>query len=222
MSFTLAPVAAFLTDLAENNSKEWFDASRSRYETEWKGPAEDLVAMLAAEMAALAPSHQAIPKVNKSIRRINRDVRFSKDKTPYDPKMHLVFWTGDHPTRSPAIHIVIHPDHVGMGAGHWAMGSDELDKFRAAVAGPAGEDLIRIAADCAEAGFELSEESLKRVPGGYSVAPERETYLKRKGLVILTREATWRHADLMDPARRADALPRLAAVNDWLIRHVTG
>ncbi len=222
MSLDLTLVAAFLTDLADNNSKDWFDANRSRYEDAWRSPAEELVAVLSVEMAALSPPHQAIPKVNKSIRRINRDVRFSKDKSPYDPKMHLVFWTGDHPTRSPAIHIVIHPDHVGMGAGHWAMGSDELNRYRNAVTGPAGDELARIAADCAEAGFELSEESLKRVPSGYSVAPERETYLKRKGLVILTREATWRHADLLDPARRADALPRLAAVNNWLIRHVTG
>lgn len=222
MSLDLAAAADFLTDLAANNSKDWFDANRSRYDTAWKATAEELVAMLAGEMTALTPPHQAIPKVNKSIRRVNRDVRFSKDKSPYDPKMHLVFWTGDHPTRSPAIHIVIHPDHVGMGAGHWAMGSEELDRYRAAVAGPAGDELADIAARCAEAGFDLTEESLKRIPGGYDVAPERETFLKRKGLVILTRESTWGHADLMDSPRRADALERLSAVNDWLIRHVTG
>ena len=222
MPLDIERTAAFLSDLAANNSKDWFDANRGRYEADWKSAAEDLVAKLATEMAALTPPHQAIPKVNKSIRRINRDVRFSKDKSPYDPKMHLVFWTGDHPTRSPAIHIVVHPDHVGMGAGHWAMGPDELDRFRAAAAGPAGDELTDIAARCADAGFDLTEESLKRVPSGYDIAPERETFLKRKGLVILTRTATWSHADLMDAARRADALPRLAAVNDWLIRHVTG
>ena len=222
MPVSLTKTAAFLEDLASNNSKDWFDDNRARYDAEWKAAAEDLVIMFTEEMAALTPTHQAIPKVNKSIRRINRDVRFSKDKSPYDPKMHLVFWTGDHPTRSPAIHIVLHPDHVGMGAGHWAMGAAELDRYRAAVAGPAGDELAEIAAQCAEAGFDLSEESLKRVPPGCEVAPERETFLKRKGLVILTRDTTWSHADLMDSAKRADALPRLAAVNAWLCGHVAG
>lgn len=222
MPASLTKIAEYLEDLGANNSKDWFDANRDRYEAAWKTTAEDLVAMLADEMATLSPPHQSIPKINKSIRRINRDVRFSKDKSPYDPKLHLVFWTGDHPTRSPAIHIVIHPDHVGMGAGHWAMSPGELEAYRTAVVGSAGEELADIAARCSEAGFDLSEESLKRVPSGYDIAPERETFLKRKGLVILTRQSTWSHADLLDAAKRADALPRLAAVNDWLIRHVTG
>lgn len=222
MPTSLSKTADFLKDLSANNTKDWFDAHRDRYEAAWKTPAEDLVAMLAEEMAALTPPHQSIPKVNKSIRRINRDVRFSRDKSPYDPKLHLVFWTGDHPTRSPAIHIVIHPDHVGMGAGHWAMSAEELDRYRAAVAGPAGDELEQITTRCAEAGFDLSEESLKRVPGGFDVGAARETFLKRKGLVILTRRQTWSHADLLDAAKRANALSRLAAVNDWLIRHVTG
>jgi uncharacterized protein (TIGR02453 family) len=185
-------------------------------------PAGDLVALLSEEMAALTPPHQALPKINKSIRRINRDVRFSKNKMPHDSKLHLVFWTGDHPTRSPAIHIVIHPDHVGLGAGHWAMSADELDRYRTAVCTPSGDDLTSIVSTCAEAGFDLAEESLKRVPNGFGIAAERETLLKRKGLVILTRNATWGHADLLDADRRANALPRLAAVNEWLIRHVTG
>ncbi len=222
MPISLKDTAAFLSDLAANNSKDWFDANRDRYEAAWRAPAEDLITLLSAEMAALTPPHQAQPKVNKSIRRINRDIRFSKDKTPYDPKLHLVFWTGAHPTRSPAIHIVIHPDHVGMGAGHWAMSTDELDRYRIAVCAAAGDDLADILATCQETGFDLAEEGLKRIPNGFEIAEERETFLKRKNLVVLTRDATWRHADLLDPARRAGALPRLAAVNDWLIRHVTG
>ena len=124
---------AFLADLEQNNHKEWFEDNRKRYEREWLEPAKEYVAGLSSIMAGLTPSHQGEPKINKSIRRINRDVRFSNDKTPYDPRLHMVFWTGSHPTRSPAIHIVLHPAHAGMGAGHWAMTPDQLQNYRHAV-----------------------------------------------------------------------------------------
>ena len=102
------------------------------------------------------------------------------------------------------------------------MSAAELDRYRAAVCSPAGDDLAGIVATCSELGFDLAEESLKRIPNGFEIATGRETFLKRKGLVVLTPGSAWSHADIMDPDRRADALPRLAAVNNWLIRHVIG
>ena len=92
----------FLTGLEANNSKDWFEDNRKAYETHWKDAALDFIAAVSDRMAALDPALRAEPKLNKSLRRINRDVRFSKDKSPYNARLHMVFWAGHHPNRSPA------------------------------------------------------------------------------------------------------------------------
>ncbi|MGR3344480.1 MAG: DUF2461 family protein, partial [Paracoccaceae bacterium] len=68
----------FLSDLKQNNSKHWFEANRARYESAWKAPALDLIAALAARAAALDPPLKAEARLNGSLRRINRDGRFSR------------------------------------------------------------------------------------------------------------------------------------------------
>ena len=87
----------FLKSLKANNNREWFEAHRADYEAHFVEPAMDLIQALAPIAEALDPPHQAVPKVNKSLRRIHRDTRFSKDKTPYHTHMHIVLWTGNHP-----------------------------------------------------------------------------------------------------------------------------
>lgn len=99
----------FLGDLARNNAKDWFEANRDRYEAHWKAPAIAFIREIAPRMAALDPPLKAEAKINGSLRRINRDVRFSKDKSPYSPSLHMVFWSGDHPNRSPGMHVVLTP-----------------------------------------------------------------------------------------------------------------
>ena len=128
---------AYLEDLKCNNERAWFAAQKARYQCDWIEPAVEFVSALSDYMAGLTPPHSAEARVNGSVRRLNRDTRFSKDKTPYDPKLHLIFWTGDHPNRSPAIHIVLHPDRLGLGAGHFAMATPELERYRDVVANDA-------------------------------------------------------------------------------------
>lgn len=75
---------AFFKELEQNNSKEWFDEHRKRYETTVKKPFKAFVEQLVAELQKLYPDHEL--SNNFSIMRINRDIRFSTDKTPY--KIH--------------------------------------------------------------------------------------------------------------------------------------
>lgn len=82
----------FLSDLEKDNSRDWFQANRARYENAWKSPALDLIAALAAPMAALSPPLQAEARLNGSLRRINRDVRFSCDKSPYKAPLYPKRW----------------------------------------------------------------------------------------------------------------------------------
>ena len=82
---TLVPDAlGFFEDLAQNNDRDWFAAEKPRYEAVVKRPAEALLDTLGAWLTAETGRAQT-PKLY----RINRDLRFSKDKTPYNTHLHL-------------------------------------------------------------------------------------------------------------------------------------
>ncbi len=177
---------AFLRDLQANNSKEWFDANRERYEAIWKGEAQDLIAALSGPMSRLDPPLRAVPRLNGSLRRINRDVRFSKDKSPYSPRLHLIFWTGDHPNRSPGMHLVLHPDAIGYGAGAWGYEGAALKRIRERIMDPKDRKQLLAAIETARAvGSAFDEPTLKNLPKGHEDAKGDWTHLlRRKGFVM--------------------------------------
>ena len=78
----------FLRDLARNNEKAWFEANRDVYEREVRGPMRLLVETLDAKLGSIAPEIVGDPK--RSMLRIHRDVRFSKNKSPY--KTNAAAW----------------------------------------------------------------------------------------------------------------------------------
>ena len=78
---------AFLGGIAEHNDKAWFDEHRADYDAGYVDPARSFVAALGPELRKISKSVSYEPKVNGSLFRIQRDVRFSKDKTPY--KTHI-------------------------------------------------------------------------------------------------------------------------------------
>jgi uncharacterized protein (TIGR02453 family) len=84
-------VPGFLAGFAANNRRDWYEDNKERFRALCVEPALDLVAALAPVAEALTPPHRAEARLNGSLRRIHRDVRFSRDKTPYDPRIHLVF-----------------------------------------------------------------------------------------------------------------------------------
>jgi len=178
-------LVSFLEELAANNNKEWFEAHRARYRSAYVEPALDLIAALAGPLAGLDPPLAAEPKVNGSLRRINRDVRFSKDKRPYAPMLHLMFWAGDRPNHGPGIHLVVHPDHFGFGGGHWAFEADELERYRQAVTTRDGANGLAAAiAKAATVGCVPDAPHLARVPRGYEAEEPVATMLRRKGMVV--------------------------------------
>ena len=82
MSFFTSDYLEFFKELAANNHKEWFDANRKRYETSVKEPFKAFTQHLIDELAKKEPVFKDL-KASDCIFRINRDIRFSKDKTPY-------------------------------------------------------------------------------------------------------------------------------------------
>src|SRR4051812_41470761 len=73
----------FLAGIEKNNKKEWLDERREEYEAYYVAPARAFVAAIGPKLQQISAGIQFEPKVNGSLFRIQRDTRFSKDKTPY-------------------------------------------------------------------------------------------------------------------------------------------
>ncbi len=87
MTFFTDESAEWLSGLAANNNKAWFDEHRKQYEKQFRAPYLALAAALIEQVAELEPEYEMAAK--HAVYRINRDIRFSKDKTPYKTELGI-------------------------------------------------------------------------------------------------------------------------------------
>ena len=126
--------AKFLRELWKNNEKAWFVAHRDDYQAFYVEPALAFVAAIGPRLQKISPSVNFEPKINGSLFRINRDVRFSKDKRPYKDHIDLWFWHGDkRGWASPGFFFRMSSDRLILGAGMHRFEKPQLDAFRSAV-----------------------------------------------------------------------------------------
>ncbi len=214
---------AFLSDLAANNDRDWYQANKKRFESACLKPALGLIASLDEPLSRLNPPLAAIPKMNGSLRRLHRDIRFSRDKRPFAPRLHMIFWAGSHPMRAPAVHIVIAHDHFGVGAGHWAFQPPALARYRAALDDPKALKLLTSALARAEKhGCGLDPPALKRLPRGVAEDHPAAAFFRHKGLVVKSGETS--HPDgIFSADATALVLGHVRALHPlvaWIARHV--
>src|SRR6266508_3935887 len=131
---------AFLEDLEERNTKEFFDANKQVFREQVQAPFAALLDAAAGRLRRTAPG-LGQPKVF----RIYRDLRFSKDKTPYKTSMRA--WVA-HPSPGgveSGYYVDVGPSGMYAGGGRYHWARPELERLRAAVADPdAGQELARI------------------------------------------------------------------------------
>jgi uncharacterized protein (TIGR02453 family) len=186
----------FLVDLAENNSREWFQPRKAEYERLLKEPMEQLCVALDAEFRSRDVPLRADP--SKSPFRIYRDVRFSKDKAPYKTAVAASFaWAGDGAAAEGRSHTEnvhasggyfhLQPGEIYVGGGVWhpepswlAAFRDRVatrtDEFRAIVEDPAFVEAFGSVSD--------DGESLKRVPTGYPADHPAADLLRKKNVTF--------------------------------------
>ena len=226
MTFEGLPKAlpGFLSDLKANNRRDWFEEHRGEYDQLCVEPMLTLIEALAPIAEALDPPHKAEARLNGSLRRIHRDTRFSKDKTPYHTHLHLIFWHGEHPNRSPGIHLIFASDGFGIGAGQWGFDKDRLERYRNAVAAPASYKELEAALEEAGCDGQVPDEpALKKLPKGFDAAGQQAEMLRQKGLVVRTAERTPYDPALFGPGAVDYLAKRMAAcagIDRWLVSHV--
>jgi uncharacterized protein (TIGR02453 family) len=86
----------FFEELAHNNQKAWFDANRPRYDQHVVGAFHGLLEALTPGILKINPHFEVGGKTNGNFSRINRDIRFSKDKTPYKSNYYLYIYDNRH------------------------------------------------------------------------------------------------------------------------------
>ena len=123
---------SFLKQLAHNNEREWFNEHKQDYEDLIRTPALNFIADFSDELMMISPHFTAKPKkVGGSLMRIYRDVRFSKDKSPYKLNIGIQFrHERAKDVHSPGFYIHIEPGNNFIGAGIWRPDSESLGGIR--------------------------------------------------------------------------------------------
>jgi uncharacterized protein (TIGR02453 family) len=178
MTFLSRDTIDFLGRLRVNNDRQWFEAHRTDYDAHVKRPGEAFASALAGQLeAATGEPHDC------RIFRIHRDVRFSKDKTPYNAHLHISFSPdGGCKEGGPAWMFGLDPDGLTLGAGIFAFSAPRLDRWRAMVATPDGGPVAALIEQLGAEQVRVSEPELKRVPAPYPADHPRAELLRRKGL----------------------------------------
>lgn len=124
----------FFKELAANNNKEWFDENRKRYEREVKDTFNKFIGDVISEVKKRDPKVDIAPK--DAIFRINRDIRFSKDKTPYKIQVSAIVSRGGRKDMvSPGMYIELTPEHVRVYGGIYMCDKNQLQSIREHIAG---------------------------------------------------------------------------------------
>jgi uncharacterized protein (TIGR02453 family) len=178
----------FLAGLSENNEKAWFDAHRADYDNHYIAPAKAFVAAFGSTLKSISPDIQAVPKVNGSIFRINRDVRFAKDKRPYKDHLDMWFWEGERKGwDKPGYFFRMTSTEVILGTGMHKLDKQPLKTYREHIADDGrGGEVAQIARDMRAAGYNVGGEHYKRVPSGYPKDHPRADLLRHNGFFVET------------------------------------
>lgn len=159
-----------LRELESNNTREWYVAHKAEIQRMLLVPGQ----AACAELCQILESECQIELTSK-VYRMNRDLRFSQDKTPYNPHFRFSFWHRECAQQaSVCFHFSVEPSRLTMGVGQWGFG-DKLDRFR---------DQCGALASLLTLEMRMSEPELKRLPTGVTVPKHLDTHYRRKGLTV--------------------------------------
>jgi len=175
----------FLKDLKANNTREWFADNKDRYESHVKAPAMRLIQDFGGPLDKLAPHFTATPR---SLFRIYRDTRFSKDKTPYKTAIGVHFrHERAKNAYAPGYYFHVAPGEVFAGVGIWHPESKALRAIREHLAAESAAWKKAIGRKAFRETFELEGDRLKRHPRGFDPEHPFIEDLKRKDFIGVAR-----------------------------------
>lgn len=181
MAFFKRDFLEFFIDLAPNNNKDWFDLNRKRYENSVKEPFKKFVQHMIDEIAKKDKSFKDI-EAKDCIFRINRDIRFSSDKTPY--KMNVSAVVAPEGKKSKAVNGVyfeLSPEHVRVYGGVYEIDKEDLLIVREGIAADVAKfQKLYSAPKFTEVFGQILGEKNKIIPKELKEAAEKEPLIYNK------------------------------------------
>lgn len=213
----------FFAELEQNNNKEWFDSNRKRYENYVKLPFNKLVEQIITEIAFVDEAIASLEAKN-AIFRINRDIRFSNDKTPYKTQMSAIISPiGKKDKTTPGIYFEINKNSINIYGGVYMPDKDQLLSIRNKIA----EDMNGFHNALADKNFQshyggfAQSEKHKRLPKELAEVADDEPLIYNKSFFYSSHEEI---QDKNEP-RILDIvmIKYLAAkpLSDWLKKAIT-
>ena len=192
----------FFRELKNNNNREWFQANKKRYEADVREPLLQFISDFGLRLPEISPYYVAdARRSGGSLFRINRDIRFSKDKSPYKTAAGIQFrHESGKDVHAPGFYLHLEPDSVFGGLGIWHPDTPTLNKIRDAIVENPDRWQQIVTDESFGARFELSGDSLKRAPKGYDLDHPLIEDIKRKDFIAGTpfTEATVCAPDFID------------------------
>ena len=214
----------FLSGLKKNNNRDWFESNKDDYREAVAEPAQAFVVGLGRRLQSISKGVIYDTRMNGSgsVMRIYRDIRFSKDKTPYKDWLGIFFWEGKQKKmENPGYYIHIDPQGSFVGAGHYHFPKSFFDAYREAVVNPkTGKELERTLEKIGKTkGMLIGGEQTKRVPRGFDSEHPRAELLKYKGLYAYTESIPRKRLTTPEFVDYCyDRCKKLAPLQNWMVK----
>ena len=177
----------FFKDLENNNTREWFEDNRGVFEKHVMNPAQEFVMEMGERLKPMCPKIVAVPKVDKSIFRIYRDVRFGKDKTPYKTHLGIFLWEGPRKKLgNPGFYLQLDKSSILIAGGLYQLPSELMKPYRDSVSdSKKGSEVRKILKKITKnSSYKLGGSHYKRVPRGYDPENPNVDLLLHNGLFL--------------------------------------
>ncbi len=212
----------FLAELRDNNNRTWFLENRERAEEVLLTPGRELVTAVGELLRKKRPDLVADPRTDRSIYRLNRDTRFSRDKTPYKTHLALWWWEGSEGRlECPGFYFHLAPESLGLSVGCYRFSETGLAGWRQAFLDPKRAAAFRrLIKDFSETtGAAFSEPEYKRMPAGLDPAHPMAEWLRHKGFYSWTETAP--PEEIFGPDAAEYIFERFIPglkLHDWLVK----
>jgi uncharacterized protein (TIGR02453 family) len=217
MSYFSKDFLQFFTELEKNNTKEWFDENRKRYETSVKKQLHGFVDEMIGRIHAEEPEVMIMAK--DAVTRINRDIRFSPDKTPYNTHIGAVISKAGRKDKTvPGVFLRFEPQGLFVFGGAHGIDSKQIMKIRTAIA----EDPKAFMKLIQEKDFvnkfgELKGEQSKRIPKEFAQIVKQYSVIANKAFYYVGKIEAEKITDPKLPEFVMDYVRTARPVKDFLV-----
>lgn len=216
----------FLTKLSKNNSKVWFETKREKFSEDFLSPALQFVIEMGERLSTISPNINAIPKIDKSIFRLHRDIRFSKDKSPFKTNLGLYFWEGrGKKMECSGYYFHLEPKMFFVGAGMYMFTKEQLLNYRQIISKPETAKSLAglISKLINKNNYKLGGKTFKKTPRGFDPDYKYNHLLLHSGLYLSYEKTSFNDLTKNHPVDFVFKIFKdLHPIHKWCVDNIAG